>query len=262
MRATARGSSSCSIGRRLAWTACRIACVGQLDRALEHDRAGVDPFVDEVDRHPEDLHAVLDGLLDRAHAREGGQQRGMDVEDPVGEARHEPRVEDRHVAGEDHELDPAARPASRPWRRRARRAPRTPSAGRPATARPPPARARARAPRADRRPRRRPRPRGRGRCRAAPGGSCPRPRRGRRLLVIRPRPLRPQPQLGVGAAGGDQPPLVEQLVHARRAPRPRADGRTSRRRAGRRRRSCARPASARRAGSRPCACARPRARRR
>ena len=61
----------------------RVACVGQLDRALEDDRAGVDPFVDEVDRHAEDLHAVLDRLLDRAHAREGGQQRRVDVEDPV-----------------------------------------------------------------------------------------------------------------------------------------------------------------------------------
>ena len=57
------------------------------------------------------------------HAREGGQQRRVDVEDPVGEARHEARVEDRHVAGEHDELDAPARPASRPWRRRARRAP-------------------------------------------------------------------------------------------------------------------------------------------
>ena len=136
--ATARGSSSCSIGRRPAWTVPRIARVGQLDRALQHDRARVDPLVDEVDRHAEDLDPVLDGLLDRAHAGEGGQQRGMDVEDPVGEARHEARVEDRHVAGEHDELDALARPASRRWRRRAPRARRTPSAGRPATARPPP----------------------------------------------------------------------------------------------------------------------------
>ena len=84
----------------------RIACVGQLDRALEHDRPGVHARVDEVHRHTEDLHPVLEGLLDRAHAREGRQQRGMDVEDPVGEARHEAGVEDRHVAGEHHELDP------------------------------------------------------------------------------------------------------------------------------------------------------------
>ena len=83
-----------------------IARVGQLDRALEDDRARVDPFIDEVDRHAEDLDPVLDGLLDRPHAGEGGQQRGVDVDDPVGEARHEARVEDRHVAGEHDELDP------------------------------------------------------------------------------------------------------------------------------------------------------------
>ena len=82
-----------------------VARVWRLERALKHDRPGVDALVDEVHGDAEDLDAVLDGLLDRAHAREGGQQRGMDVEDPVGEARHEARVEDRHVAGEDDELD-------------------------------------------------------------------------------------------------------------------------------------------------------------
>ena len=45
----------------------RIACVGQLDRPLEHDRTGVHPLVDEVDRHAEDLHAVLEGDAGRAY---------------------------------------------------------------------------------------------------------------------------------------------------------------------------------------------------
>ena len=257
--ATARGSRSCSIGRRRAWTAPGSRRVGQLDRALEDDRARVDPFVDEVDRHAEDLHAVLDGLLDRAHAGEGGQQRGVDVEDPVGEARHEAGVEDRHVAGEHDELDALLDAASRRWRRRARRARRTPSAGRPATGTPAAwARSSARAERliagdgddldlaavdaVEQRLEVRALARGED---ADPHAAA----RRRRAAWGRRRRWRP---------------AAPRRAARRRAPAPRrrAGGRTCRRRAARRRRSCARPASARRAGSRPFACARPTARRR
>ena len=84
----------------------RVASGSSIAR-LQDDRAGVDALVDEVDGHPEDLHAVVDRLLDRAHAREGGQQRRVDVDDPVGEAGHEAGVEERHVAGEHDQLDAA-----------------------------------------------------------------------------------------------------------------------------------------------------------
>src|SRR5215217_2461464 len=69
------------------------AGAGQLERALGDDRAGVDALVDEVDRDAEHLDAVRDGLLDGADAREGGQQRGVDVDHALGEAGEEARAE-------------------------------------------------------------------------------------------------------------------------------------------------------------------------
>ena len=58
----------------------RRARVRQLERP-EGDRAGVDALVDEVHGDAEDLDPVVDRLLDRAEAREGRQQRRMDVDD-------------------------------------------------------------------------------------------------------------------------------------------------------------------------------------
>ena len=68
--ATRRSSSSCSSGRSASRTAARVGGVRQLDRALGDDRPGVDALVDEVHGDAEDLHAVLERLLDRADARE------------------------------------------------------------------------------------------------------------------------------------------------------------------------------------------------
>ena len=65
------------------------ARVGQLDGALGDDPAGVDALVDVVDGHAEDLDAVGERLLDGAQAREGRQQRRVDVDDALGEAREE-----------------------------------------------------------------------------------------------------------------------------------------------------------------------------
>src|SRR4051812_44920096 len=49
---------------------------------LHDDRAGVDALVDEVHSHAHLLDSVVERLLDRAHAREGGEQRWVDVDDP------------------------------------------------------------------------------------------------------------------------------------------------------------------------------------
>ena len=67
-----------------------VARVRQLDGALQDDRPRVDALVDEVHRDAEDLHAVVERLLDGVQARERRQQRRMDVEDAVGEARTKP----------------------------------------------------------------------------------------------------------------------------------------------------------------------------
>jgi hypothetical protein len=40
-----------------------------------------------VDGDPEDLDPVVERLLDRVQAGKGGQQRGMDVDDPLGKRR-------------------------------------------------------------------------------------------------------------------------------------------------------------------------------
>src|SRR5437764_6762837 len=57
-----------------------VARIRKLERPLEDDRAAVDTLVDEVDGHSGDLHASRDRLLDRVHAGEGRQQRGVDVD--------------------------------------------------------------------------------------------------------------------------------------------------------------------------------------
>ena len=108
IRATASHSRSCSSGRSASRTAAASRGVRQLERALGDDRPGVDPLVDEVDGDAEHLHAVVERLLDHAHAREGGQQRGMHVDHAIREAGEEAGLEQRHVAGEHDQLDVAA----------------------------------------------------------------------------------------------------------------------------------------------------------
>src|SRR5919202_1731260 len=74
---------------------------------LEDDRPRIDALVDEVDGHPHHLDAVVECLLDRANAREGGQQRRVDVDDPPLEAADERRAEQLHEAREHDEVDRA-----------------------------------------------------------------------------------------------------------------------------------------------------------
>ena len=62
-------------------------------------------FVDEVDRAAGDLNAVFEGLELRVEAREGGQQRGVDVEDALRVGQDESSREQAHVAGEADEVD-------------------------------------------------------------------------------------------------------------------------------------------------------------
>src|SRR5215213_10661423 len=82
-----------------------VPMVRKVEGFLQEDRAAVHALVHEVDRHAGDLYAVLDGLLDRAEAREGGQERRVDVHDPPGEAADEGRREELHEPGQDDQLD-------------------------------------------------------------------------------------------------------------------------------------------------------------
>ena len=156
--------------------------VRQVDRALEDDRPGVDALVDEVDGDAEDLDAVGERLLDRADARERRQQRGMDVDDALGEAAEEVRRRAAACSRRGRRARRPARPSHSAIAASRARAVRERVAGEHrGRARRPPARARAPArPACRSRPRRPRRPRGRGRGRGSPAGSCPRPRRGRR----------------------------------------------------------------------------------
>ena len=156
---TAAGSSSCSSGCSAAWTTSGSRVLGHRDRALEQDRPGVDALVDEVDRHADDLDAVVDRLLDRPDARERGQQRRVDVDDAVGEPG-------RGTPASAAPCSPRGRPAprrgpapSRPSRCRAPCGPRSRRAGTPPSAARRSRRGRARAPPPGRSRRRRSRPR-------------------------------------------------------------------------------------------------------
>ncbi len=126
-------------------------------RALQHDRPGVAPRVHQVHRAPRDLDAVRPRLPLGVEAGEARQQRRVDVDDALREARDERRREQPHVAGE---ADPLAPAPPRSPRRRDARAPRAPGPC-PGWRRPGSrarGRARARARRADWRPRARSRP--------------------------------------------------------------------------------------------------------
>src|SRR5436309_1955441 len=76
-----------------------------LHRFLEHDRAGVDALVDEVDRRTRDLDAMCERVLDRVRAGKRRQQRGVHVQDAAGKALEERCRQELHVAREDDELD-------------------------------------------------------------------------------------------------------------------------------------------------------------
>ena len=89
---------------------------------------------------PVTLTPCVERLPDRIEAGERGQQRRVDVDDPVAEPRHELRREQLHVAGEHDQVD--ARAASSQSPIAASRAPRSACS----RARRPPSRPRRRAP--------------------------------------------------------------------------------------------------------------------
>ena len=66
-----------------------VGGIGELERALEDDRAGVDAAVDEVHGDAEHLDAVVERLLHRAQPGERRQQRRMHVDDAVREGGQE-----------------------------------------------------------------------------------------------------------------------------------------------------------------------------
>ncbi len=75
------------------------------DGLLQDDDAVVDGFVDEVDGAAGYLGSVVEGLVLGVEAGEGGEERGVDVEDAVGEGLDEGGRDDAHVAGEADEVD-------------------------------------------------------------------------------------------------------------------------------------------------------------
>jgi hypothetical protein len=75
------------------------------DRSLKNDGSVIEMLVHKVDRAAGDLHAIVERLLLGIEAGEGGKQRGVDVENAVGECGDESGREQAHVAGEADEVD-------------------------------------------------------------------------------------------------------------------------------------------------------------
>jgi hypothetical protein len=75
------------------------------DGLLGDDGAGIDALIDEVDGAAGDFHAVIEGLFPGFEAGEGGEERGMDVDDAVGEGAEEFAFQDAHETGEDDKID-------------------------------------------------------------------------------------------------------------------------------------------------------------
>src|ERR1700722_10073383 len=75
------------------------------NRALQDNDAVIEMFIDEVDGAAGYFDAVVEGLGLGVEAGEGWKQRGMDVEDAVGECGDELGREQAHVAGQDDEVD-------------------------------------------------------------------------------------------------------------------------------------------------------------
>jgi hypothetical protein len=80
---------------------------------LRNDRAGVCPDVDEMHGASSDSHAVLEGLMLRVDAREGGQKSWVHIDDahrkrfehPWGQQAHEPRKNDQVDAASAEDFD-------------------------------------------------------------------------------------------------------------------------------------------------------------
>lgn len=75
------------------------------NRGLRDDRAMIHFLIDEVDCCPGDADAVLQRLALGMSAGERGQQRGVDIDDPLGKGADEERSQDTHETRQDHQLD-------------------------------------------------------------------------------------------------------------------------------------------------------------
>jgi len=83
-----------------------LIIIGQyLDLPLREDRARVHALVDQMHRAPSHACPGCEDIPVRVGAREVGQQRGVDVDQPALPARDEPRREDAHVAAQYNEFD-------------------------------------------------------------------------------------------------------------------------------------------------------------
>jgi len=74
------------------------------NRALDEDGAGIGSAIDDMDRTTSDFCAIFEGLLPGGNAGEGGQERRMDIEDPVGEGGQKSGFYDAHKAGQSDDL--------------------------------------------------------------------------------------------------------------------------------------------------------------
>ena len=72
---------------------------------LHDDRAGVEIFVDEVDSAAGEFYAVIKGLLLGFETGEGWEERGMNIQNALGECGYEKRGEEAHVASEADQID-------------------------------------------------------------------------------------------------------------------------------------------------------------
>src|SRR2546426_1118108 len=72
---------------------------------LQNDGASVEIFVDEMDGAAGEFHAIFEGLTLRFEAREGREQRRMNVQDAVWIFCDKKRREQAHVSGEADEID-------------------------------------------------------------------------------------------------------------------------------------------------------------
>lgn len=71
---------------------------------LGDDRPVINPLIHEMHSNPRQLDSVLQGLLDGVGSGEGGQERWVDIENPIREEGDEIGSEDPHEAGEHQRL--------------------------------------------------------------------------------------------------------------------------------------------------------------
>src|SRR5579862_158141 len=72
---------------------------------LHDDRTVIEFFIHKMHRATRNLHTVCERLLLGFQSGERGQQRRMDVENPMRELTHEPRREQPHIAGKANQID-------------------------------------------------------------------------------------------------------------------------------------------------------------